>query len=116
MLSHEESTDLLDSTMEVLGTDAAAATPQSGTGVINNWLEQLRQTDNATELTNALEQVKTELESDQINPAEFRQLLNQVATLTLEFSTRMGSEGDIAPRLEGVASALRELAGQVTHQ
>jgi len=115
MLSHEESTDLLDSTMEVLGTDVAAATPQSGTGVINNWLEQLRQTDNATELTAALEQVKTELESDQINPAAFGQLLNQLATLTLEFSTRMGSEGDIAPRLEGVAAALRELAGQLGH-
>ncbi|WP_338875227.1 hypothetical protein WBJ53_06345 [Spirosoma sp. SC4-14] len=116
MLSHEESTNLLDSTMEVLSPDSTAAIPQSGTGVISDWLAQLRQTDNATELTNVLEQVKTELESDQVNTGELAQLLNQLATLTLEFSTRMGSEGDIAPRLEGLASALRELAGQLGHQ
>lgn len=114
MLTHEESTDLLDSTMSVLEGDLTNATPQSGRGVIDQWLEQLRKTENATDITNTLEQVKTQLESDQINAQELAQLLNTLATQTSEFSTMMGSEGDIAPRLEGLSSALTSLAGQIS--
>lgn len=114
MLTHEESTDLLDSTMAVLDGDLATTTPQSGRGVIDQWLEQLRKVENATDLTNTLEQVKTQLESDQINAQELSQLLSTLATQTSEFSAMMGSEGDIAPRLEGLAAALTSLAGQVS--
>lgn len=115
MLNHEESTTLLDSTMTILEGDLNKETPQSGLGVIDQWLEQLHKTDNAKEITNTLEQVKTQLKSDQINSGELSQLLNTLATQTSEFSTLMGSEGDIAPRLEGLASALKTLAGQVEH-
>lgn len=115
MFSHEESTTLLDATMHVLEGDLANATPQSGLGVIDRWLEQLKKTENAKDITNTLEQVKTQLESDQINANDLSQLLNTLATQTTEFSTLMGSEGDIAPRLEGLASALKTLAGQVEH-
>lgn len=113
MLSHEESTDLLDSTMNVVSGDLTNATPQSGTGVIDEWLVELRKAENASELTDTLEQIKTELESGQVNTPELSQLFDTLATQTLEFSTRMGSEGDIAPRLEGLSSALRSLAGQM---
>ncbi|MBD2751624.1 hypothetical protein [Spirosoma validum] len=115
MITHEESTTLLDLTMDVLEGELADTTPQSGLGVIDRWLEQLHQTDNATDITNTLEQVKTQLKSDQITPGELSELLNTLATQTNEFSTKMGSEGDIAPRLEGVASALRSMAGQLSH-
>ncbi|UFH54282.1 hypothetical protein [Spirosoma sp. KNUC1025] len=102
--------------MTVLEGDLNDTTPQSGKGVIDQWLEQLHKTDNAKDITNTLEQVKTQLESDQINPQELSDLLNTLATQTVEFSTLMGSEGDIAPRLDGLASALRTLAGQMQHQ
>ena len=113
MFSHEESTTLLDSTMDVLESDLTSATPQSGKGIIDQWLAQLRQAENATDITSTLEQVKTQLESDQINTDELIQLLDTLATQTAEFSAMMGSEGDIAPRLEGLASALKSLAGQL---
>ena len=116
MLNHEESTDLLDSTMDVLEGDIATATPQSGLGVIDRWLVQLHKTENATDITNTLEQVKTQLESDQITADELSKLLNTLATQTVEFSTMMGSEGDIAPRLDGLAAALRSLAGQIKNE
>lgn len=113
MLNHEESTDLLDSTMDVLETDVTNETPQTGTGIIDQWLEQLRQAENARDIADTLERVKTQLRSDQINAGELSGLLETLATQTTEFSTRMGSEGDIAPRLEGLSSALRSLAGQI---
>lgn len=113
MFSHEASTDLLDSTMDILKGDLAQVSPQNGADIIDHWLDQLRQADNATEITGTLEQVKSNLESGPVNATELCQLLNTLATQTAEFSTLMGSEGDIAPRLEGVSSALRTLAGKL---
>ncbi len=116
MFTHEESTTLLDSTMDVLEGDLAGKTPQSGKGILDQWLAELRKAENAKDISNSLEQLKTQLESDQVNTTELGQLLDTLATQTAEFSTMMGSEGDIAPRLEGLASALRTLAGQVGNQ
>lgn len=113
MISHEQSTELLDATMTVLEDDGVGSTPQSGTGIIDQWLVQLRPVENATELVNLLERVKTQLRSDQLDATELSQLMETLATQTTEFSTLMGSEGDIAPRLEAVASALRSMAGQL---
>lgn len=115
MLSHEKSTDLLDSTMSILESDITNETPQNGTGVIDQWLQQLHQSDNAKEIANTLERVKTQLKSDQINTSELSQLLEKLATETAEFSTRMGPEGDIAYRLDGLSSSLRSLAGQLSN-
>ena len=113
MLNHEESTTLLDSTMAVLEVEPNTATPQSGTGVIDQWLVELHKAENATDIATTLEQVKTQLKSDQINTGELTQLLTTLATQTAEFSTMMGSEGDMATRLEALASALKSLAGQL---
>ncbi|MBD2702955.1 hypothetical protein IC229_20075 [Spirosoma sp. BT702] len=113
MLTHEQSTTLLDMTMDVLEGEVAGTTPQSGKGVIDSWLEQLRQTENAKEIANTLESVKTQLESNQIRKDELSDLLSKLATQTAEFSTLMGSEGDIAPRLEGLSAALKSMAGQL---
>ncbi|GAB4021798.1 hypothetical protein [Spirosoma koreense] len=113
MFTHEESTDLLDATMDVLESNSTQATPQSGLGVIDRWLVQLHKTENAKDIANTLERVKTQLESDQINNRELSQLLEALADQTVELSTFTGSEGDISGRLEGLASALRSLAGQI---
>ncbi|MDB5242752.1 MAG: hypothetical protein JWP57_3377 [Spirosoma sp.] len=115
MITHEQSTELLDATMSVLEEIGDNSTPQSGTGIIDQWLVQLRPVDNATEITDLLEQVKTQLKSDQIKADELSGLLSTLSTKTTEFSTLMGSEGDIAPRLEALASSLRSLAGQLNH-
>ncbi|MVM33006.1 hypothetical protein GO755_23395 [Spirosoma sp. HMF4905] len=113
MLTPEESADLLDSTMDVLESEVTTAIPQSGLDIIDQWLVQLRQTENAKEITNTLEQVKTQLESNQINTQELIQLFDTLATQTIEFSTHVGSEGDMAVRLEAISSALQSLAGQL---
>lgn len=116
MLNHEKSTDLLDSTMDVLEADVTNETPQNSTGIIDQWLEQLRKAENAGDISDTLERVKNQLKSGQINAPELSELLNTLATQTAEFSTLMGSEGDIAYRLEGLSSALRSLAGQLNNQ
>lgn len=113
MISHEEASTLLDATMGTLHADITNETPQSGSGILDQWLDQLRETANADALINAMEQVKTRLESDQFRSSELAELLNKLSEHTSEFSANMGSDGDMAIRLESVASALRELAGQM---
>ena len=112
-MSHEDASDLLDATMGTLHADITNETPQTGTGVLDQWLDQLRPADNATALVNIMERLKTQLESDQFQAKELGNLLNELSEKTSEFSANMGSDGDMAIRLEGVASALRELGGQI---
>ena len=113
MTSHERSTDLLDATMSTLEGDIANATPQSGTGIIDEWLEQLRKADNTADIADSLEQVKNQLKSGQINESELAQLLTDLSTKTQDLSTQLGPEGDVATRLVALSSALQTAAGQL---
>lgn len=115
MINHEESTDLLDATMAALEADISTIVPQNSAGVIDQWLAQLHQSENAGAISDTLEGVKTQLMSNQPNAAELSQLLDTLADQTFEFSTRVGSEGDMAVRLDALSSALRSLAGQIGH-
>ncbi len=112
-MSHEEVSALLDATMGTLHADITNETPQTGTSILDQWLGQLGATANADALTKAMEQLKTQLKSDQPNAEQLSGVLNELSKKTSEFSVNMGSDGDVAIRLESVASALRELAGQV---
>lgn len=116
MFTHEEASTLLDSTMTVVEGDPASTTPQSGTGLIDQWLVELNKAENAKDIAASLEQLKTQLKSDQINTGELIALLEILATQTTEFSTMMGPEGDMGTRLEALSSGLRTLAGQIGNQ
>lgn len=113
MFTHEDSSTLLDSTMAVLEGDLTSTTPQNGTGVIDQWLVELHKAENTKDITSTLEQLKTQLTSAQINTDELVKLMETLATQTTEFSTMMGPEGDLAYRLDGLASLLKSVAGQV---
>lgn len=114
-MSHEDASALLDATMGTLHADITNETPQTGTGILDQWLDQLRDAANADALVNAMERLKTQLKSDQFDASELSGMLNEVSERTSEFSVNMGSDGDVAIRLESVASALRELAGQINN-
>lgn len=115
MLNPEESSTLLDSTMDVLEGNITVETPQSGISVIDQWLTQLQQADNAREISDTLSSVRNQLNGGELKAQELSQLLETLATQTSEFSTKMGSEGDAAVRLEGLSAALKALAGQLSN-
>lgn len=116
MFTHEESSTLLDSTMDVLESDLGSLTPESGTSVIDQWLAQLNKAENTKDITSTLEQIKVQAETNPANTGELAKLLDTLATQTVEFSTMMGPEGDIATRLEALSAALRSIAGQLGNQ
>ncbi|GAB4033912.1 hypothetical protein [Spirosoma gilvum] len=115
MFTHEDASELLDSTMAILEGEPGSASTQDGTNVIDQWLTQLHQAENAGPIAQTLEEVKAHLLMESVNSDELCQLLNTLATQTSEFSTMMGSEGDMATRLEALSSGLKLLAGQMSH-
>lgn len=115
MESHEEATDLLDSTMVTLTTEVTDMTPQSGKGIIDRWISTLSESENTTEIVDLLQQLKTELESNTPNPGEMQQILLDMATHTHEMGVKVGPEGDMATRLEALGAALQNVAGQLSN-
>ena len=116
MFTHEESSTLLDSTMDVLESDPGSINPESGTGIIDQWLAQLNKAENTKDITSTLEQVKAQAEANPVNTDELAKLLETLAMQTVEFSTMMGPEGDMATRLDALSAALRSMAGQLGNQ
>ena len=114
MGNHEEATDLLDTTMVTLTAGITDLTPQSGKGVIDQWISTLSESENTKELVNLLHQLKTQLESGAPNSGELQQVLLQLSTMAQEMGINVGPEGDITTRLEALGAALQNLAGQLS--
>ena len=115
MLSPEQSATMLDTTMDVLQTDVPTLTPQSGKGILDGWLDAIRQADNAHDLVDSMEELKTLLETG-AEPQAIETALGKMADQTRLMSSTVGAEGELATRLEALSSALRTLAGQLGHQ
>lgn len=98
--------------MAVLQADIPTLTPQTGKGVLDEWIAMIGSGENTTELVTSLESLKTQLESNP-DPKAMEEALMNLATQTREFGTTLGAEGDISTRLEALSSALRTLAGQL---
>ena len=114
MGNHEEATDLLDTTMVTLTAGITDLTPQSGKGVIDQWISTLSESENTKELVDLLQQLKTQLESGAPNSGELQQVLLQLSTMAQEMGINVGPEGDITTRLEALGAALQNLAGQLS--
>ncbi|KAB7728640.1 hypothetical protein F5984_17525 [Rudanella paleaurantiibacter] len=109
---HAKTTDLLDQTMDLLEGNVAEMTPQNGKGIIDQWIEQLRHSENTTGLAGSLEQLKNGLEGTGPDPAELSQLLQTMSEQARQLGVTLGPEGDLSVRIEGLAAALRTAAGQ----
>ncbi len=113
MEAHEETSDLLDQTIETLQPGVMDLTPQNGKGILDQWITSLDGSENTRELVDLLQQLKTQLEAGEPNPDEMQQILLDLSTNTHEMSVTVGPEGDMATRLEALAATLQITAGQL---
>ena len=112
MEAHEQNSDLLDQTMATLRPGVMDMTPQNGKGVLDQWIKSLDGAENTRELTDLLQQLKTQLEAGDPNPGEMQHILQDLSANTHEMSVTVGPEGDMATRLEALAATLQITAGQ----
>ena len=111
--SLEQTTSLLDSTIQVLTGDLATGDLHSGKRMIAQWLKSLRGNDNTSEIANTLSLLQNQIEHDSPDTHEVGQLLVSLADQTRMLSTQVGPEGEVATQLEVLSQALRTAAGQV---
>lgn len=108
-----QASDLLDATREMLGSDVSTLIPQTGKGVIDQWLTKLKEGENTTGIVNSLEELKTQLEGTP-GSKSLEDVLQRLAGQTRELSAQVEPESELAPRLDDIASALGRLSGQLS--
>ncbi|GAA4399518.1 hypothetical protein GCM10023187_11500 [Nibrella viscosa] len=116
MLSHEKSTNLLDATMTALEGEPASVASQESIGLVDQWIQALRDSENTREVAGALEQLKHQLTAGQPNPDELYQTLKELADKTQFLSTEVGPEGDLFTRMKGLVTALQQFSDRLSNQ
>ena len=113
MENQDQYAPLLDTTMVTLTTDIAELTPQSGKGVIDQWISLLGQSEQANEVTELLQLLKTQLVGGGTNPGAIRELLLDLANHAEATMTGPDIGNDVQLRLTALTSALQTVAAKL---
>jgi len=103
-------TTLLDATVAAFD-QGQATSPQEGMSLITDWFSSIKNNHLTTNLVEPLMQLQEELQSGDPNPKQIKQLLNELADQTDKVAPK--AEGDLQLRLQTLATALRNFAGQI---
>ena len=103
-------TTLLDATIEAFD-QGQAASPQEGLSLITDWFSSLKSDHKASSLLEPLKELQAELQGTPSN-AKLKSILENLATQTETAAD--GADGDFPSRLQTLAQALRNFAGQLS--
>lgn len=102
---------LLDATVAAFD-QGQAASPQEGMSLITDWFSSIKNNHIASDVMEPLSQLRDELQTGAPNNQRLSQLLNQLADQTETLAPK--AEGDMESRLQTLAIALRNFAGQLS--
>ena len=105
-------TDLLDQTTLKLVDESHKLTPNEGVELIDQWISTLGDAENAKSIADELQQLKSLLQSANINGDLVDSKLGKLADQLSLLAPETGSEGEMPSLIEGLASALRLAAGK----
>lgn len=116
MAQHSQTTGssastLLDATVAAFD-QGQAASPQEGMSLITDWFSSIKNNHIAGDVMEPLSQLRNELQTGAPDNQRLSQLLIQLADLTTNLAPR--AEGDMESRLQTLATALRNFAGQLS--
>ncbi|MFC5412954.1 hypothetical protein ACFPMF_26760 [Larkinella bovis] len=114
MATLAKTTDLLDETIETLGKEQLAQDNEDGLSLLQKWMEMLKQSENTQALAEKLTRLYEATTQESPDGDTIRNLLNEIADATEEFSGEVGPEGEIPAQLEGLTAALRNLTIQLS--
>ena len=109
--SGSSATTLLDATVAAFD-QGQAASPQEGMSLITDWFSSIKSNHQTGDLMEPLTQLHTELQTGAPDNGKLKKLLNQLADLTDQSAPK--ADGDVQSRLETLATALRNFAGQLS--
>ncbi|MGA0559552.1 hypothetical protein ACO2Q8_23030 [Larkinella sp. VNQ87] len=114
MATLANTTNLLDETIEVLGTNHTIPPGETIVNLLNQWIGILEQSENTHPLGRKLSELNDALTAEKPETATVQRILNELADATEEFSAEVGPEGEIPTQLEGLSAALRNLGVQLS--
>ncbi|GAB3641632.1 hypothetical protein [Spirosoma arcticum] len=109
--SGSSATTLLDATVAAFD-QGQAASPQEGMSLITDWFSSIKNNHQTGDLMEPLTKLRNELQTGAPDNQKLHTLLNELADLTDEAAPK--AEGDLQSRLETLATALRNFAGQLS--
>ena len=109
--SGSSATTLLDATVAAFD-QGQAASPQEGMSLITDWFSSIKNNHQTGDLMEPLTKLRDELQTGAPDNQKLHKLLNELADLTDEAAPK--AEGDLQSRLETLATALRNFAGQLS--
>jgi hypothetical protein len=109
--SGSSATTLLDATVAAFD-QGQAASPQEGMSLITDWFSSIKNNHLTSDLMEPLTQLHDELQTGAPDNGKLQELLTELADLTEEAAPK--AEGDMQSRLETLATALRNFAGQLS--
>jgi len=102
---------LLDATVAAFD-QGQAASAQEGMSLITDWFSSVKSNHLTEDIVEPLTQLHNELQSGAPEPQRLKQLLNELANETEKTAPK--AEGDMQSRLQTLATALRNFAGQIS--
>lgn len=110
MMTLNDTSALLDETTVALSHPEQPAT-QVATTLIDQWIAALSEGENTQEFAGQLTELKAMLQNTPANARAVGMLMGQLAEKLTQFSTQVGSEGELPSLLMGLAAALRQAGG-----
>ena len=109
--SGSSATTLLDATVAAFD-QGQAASPQEGMSLITDWFSSIKSNHQTSDIMEPLTQLHAELQTGAPDNGKLKKLMNQLADLTDQSAPK--ADGDVRSRLETLATALRNFAGQLS--
>ncbi|RIV17381.1 hypothetical protein DYU11_32345 [Fibrisoma montanum] len=104
-----KATTLIDETVRAFDQGQAVSL-QEGISLITDWFSSVKNNHEAGKIMQPLTELRDELQTGSPNAGRMKQLLNQLADQTERLAAE--TEGDVPSRLNTLATALRNFAGQ----
>ena len=110
MMTLNDTSALLEETTNALSQPEQPAS-ETATTLIDQWIGALSEGENTQEFAGQLTELKTMLQNTPAEAGAVGPLMGKLAQKLTEFSTQVGSEGELPPLLTGLAAALRKAGG-----
>jgi hypothetical protein len=102
---------LIDATIEAFD-QGQAASPQEGMSLLTDWFSSVKNNKQTEGLIEPMQALRDELQSGSPSNTKLVELINQLADLTESKVDEV--EGELPSRLQTLATALRNFAGQLS--
>jgi uncharacterized phage infection (PIP) family protein YhgE len=110
MITLADASIQLDETTKTLSAQANGPAPQESIALIDQWAGSLAEVEMTQPLADTLSTLKTQLGETSPDKNAIQETVAKLAQQVSELSARMGAEGEMPSLLEGLSSALRQLA------